>query len=43
MVFGVLGQEIRTSPAEVSNCIPFWSTSVWVYCKQADETLEIPR
>lgn len=43
MVSGVLGQESWTSPAEVSNCIPFWAASVCSCCKKANKLLEIPK
>lgn len=43
MVFGVLGGESWTSPAEVSNCIPFWAASVCSCCKKANKLLEIPK
>lgn len=43
MVSAILGQESGTSPAEVSNCIPFWAASVCSYCKKANKLLETPK
>lgn len=43
MVSGILGQESGTSPAEVSNCIPFWAASACSCCKKANKLLEIPK
>lgn len=41
-VFIVLGQERQISPAEVSDCMPFWAASVCSCCKKAKKHL-IPR
>lgn len=43
MVFGVLGRKSWTSPAEISDCIPFWAASVCSCCKKTNKLLKIPK